>query len=105
MYDDYTGGTAGSKGWQRGEDAFNVSWTDNARIIDDFLLQPCWKACNLGAGLFFDQANVISTLKIKPELCTGSKPVPQADGCITGYTALGMNDLRYPIGRNIDLPR
>jgi hypothetical protein len=49
-------------------------------------------------------ANVVGALEIEPKLRAGAEPVSKAQSRITGDAAMAMDDLRYPIGRHIDLP-
>lgn len=55
-------------------------------------------------GFFLGHANVVGALEIEPKLRAGAEPVSKAQGRITGDAAMAMDDLRYPIGRHLDLP-
>jgi hypothetical protein len=63
------------------------------------------EACDLGSCLRRGDANVVSALKIEPELSAGTEPMSKAQRSIPGNGSPASDDLSYAIGRQFELSR
>jgi hypothetical protein len=68
-------------------------------------IRNAWGGALSWSRLPVSETNVVSTLKIEPELTAGTKPMSQAQRGITKDRPLALNDLRDPIGWHSELTR
>ena len=67
--------------------------------------RPGRKARNFFACRLLSQPNVVSALKIEPELRADAEPMAETQRRVACDVALPLDDLNHAIRRHLDLPR
>ena len=77
--------------------------TDLASCVGRLAVLKGWESLNGLPSFVLSQSQLVEALQIEPELCARSEEMSKAQGCVTGDSALAVQNSCDAVGRHFEL--